>query len=55
MNETEQDRINELCALIIKEKDPAGFSALIKQVNEMLATKGQRLVSPPIPRSRSPK
>jgi hypothetical protein len=47
MNETEQSRIGELCALIITEKDPDKFSALIKEVNDLLAAKGRRLVGPP--------
>jgi hypothetical protein len=42
MNETEQGRINERCALISTEKNPAKLSALNERINDILATTGRR-------------
>jgi hypothetical protein len=43
MNQAENDRIHQLCALIAVEQDRQKFLELVKELNRILSTKEQRL------------
>jgi hypothetical protein len=43
MTAEERVRMEELCRQIQVEKDPAKFTALIEELNRLLAKKGERL------------
>jgi hypothetical protein len=43
MKPEEREHMYRLCALIEKEQDPERFSALIKELNDLLESKEQRL------------
>lgn len=42
MTPEERKKMNGLCILIQSEQDPAKFTVLMKQFNELLETKGRR-------------
>ena len=39
----ERERMNLLCQLIQEERDPLAFGALVAELDELLATKEERL------------
>ena len=43
MTPEERERINLLCQLIQDEDDPVAFAALVAELEELLATKEERL------------
>jgi hypothetical protein len=43
MTPDERDRMNDLCAQILVEKDPQRFSELVEALNELLELKEVRL------------
>jgi len=43
MTPEEEERLNELCRGVIAEKDPKKFDELVKQMNEMLNKKYERI------------
>lgn len=43
MTEEEEKRFKELCLEIIAEKDPSRFTQLVSELDEIMATKDQRL------------
>jgi hypothetical protein len=47
MRPEEREHMYRLCRLIEKEQDPDRFSALIKELNELLERKEQRLEDRP--------
>lgn len=47
MTPEEEERMNWLCKQIQTEKDQNKFSALVRELNELLAQKGFRLNDPP--------
>lgn len=47
MRPEEREHMYRLCRLIEKEQDPERFSALIKELNELLERKEQRLEDHP--------
>jgi hypothetical protein len=42
MTPEEREKMNRLCILIQSEQDPAKFTALMKELNELLESKGRR-------------
>ena len=44
MTREERERMYALCAQIVEEKDPDTFTALVKELNELLGRKEDRLV-----------
>jgi hypothetical protein len=43
MNKFDSDRIHELCSLIEKEHDRQAFLILVKELNDILSAKDERL------------
>ena len=43
MTPEEQQRMNEICAKIVTEKDPAIFDKLVKELNDLLEQKHERI------------
>ena len=43
MTPEERERMNLLCQLIQDERDPVAFGALVAELQELLATKEERL------------
>jgi hypothetical protein len=50
MNTEESKRVEVLCAKIISEKDPATFSKLVEELNELMSAKEERLRTPVAPK-----
>jgi hypothetical protein len=55
MKPDEREHMYRLCALIEKEQDPERFSALIKELNDLLESKEQRLELHPGSKPPGPK
>lgn len=43
MTPEEQEKLNELCRRVIAEKDPKVFDKLVKEMNDMLEKKYERI------------
>src|SRR5689334_1853887 len=51
MTKEEAQRVEELCAQIITEKDEAKFSEAVRQLNKLMETKEERLKKQSIPQA----
>jgi hypothetical protein len=45
MNADERDRLNELCRRVQEEKHPATFDELVRELNDLLEAKQERIHS----------
>jgi hypothetical protein len=43
MNSDERARMNKICSQIATEKDPATFDRLVKELNDLLEQKHERI------------
>ena len=43
MTPEEQERLNELCRRVVAERDPQKFDELVKQMNDLLEKKYERI------------
>lgn len=43
MTPEEREKVNDLCKRIQEEKDPGTFNRLVRELDELLATKGRRI------------
>ena len=43
MTPEERERMNQLCVLIQQEKDPEKFNVLVKELNDLLEAKLERI------------